>query len=55
VVKESGGSAVVRYDDKIDKLVVSKANGGGMLPDDLYLKFDGGKPDPGQSSSKAPG
>ncbi|OKL63053.1 hypothetical protein UA08_02021 [Talaromyces atroroseus] len=44
VVKKSDGSAVVQYDNAIDRLLVSKADGRKMLPDDLYLKFESGKP-----------
>ncbi|PGH34312.1 hypothetical protein GX50_02895 [[Emmonsia] crescens] len=40
VVRESGGHAVIRYDDQSDKLVVWKTDGGKMLPDDLYSKLD---------------
>jgi hypothetical protein len=40
VVRESGGNATVKYDDQVDKLVVWKADGRTLLPDDLYSKFD---------------
>ena len=40
VVKGCGGNAIVKYDDKGDKLVVWKANGKKMLPKDLYSKWD---------------
>ena len=40
VVKGCGGSAIVKYDDKRDKLVVQKADGKRMLPKDLYSKWD---------------
>ncbi|GFF37760.1 hypothetical protein IFM58399_05003 [Aspergillus lentulus] len=41
VVKESGVKAVIRYDDRCDKLVVWKKREGGrkLLPDDLYSRF----------------
>ncbi|KAL3479969.1 hypothetical protein BJX99DRAFT_244635 [Aspergillus californicus] len=40
VVKKSGGSAVVKYDKKDDKLVISKGERKKMLPADLYSKFE---------------
>ena len=40
VVKGCGGSAIVKYDDKGDKLVVWKVDGKRMLPKDLYSKWD---------------
>ncbi|MCJ1279347.1 hypothetical protein MMC21_007171 [Puttea exsequens] len=40
VVKVCGGNAVVKYDVKEDKLVVSKVDGKKMLPTDLYSKWD---------------
>jgi len=40
VVKGCGGSAIVKYDDKGDKLVVWKVYGKRMLPKDLYSKWD---------------
>jgi hypothetical protein len=40
VVKESGAKAVIRYDDKCDRLVVWKCQDRRkMLPDDLYSSF----------------
>jgi len=42
VVKGCGGSALVKYDVSGDKLVVSKADGEKMLPEDLYSKWDDG-------------
>ena len=45
VVKGCDGSAIVKYDVKVDKLVVSKVEGKKMLPKDLYSKWDdGGNP-----------
>jgi hypothetical protein len=35
-----GGNAIVTYDNKRDKLVVSKVAGEKMLPKDLYSKWD---------------
>ena len=40
VVRECGGSAVIRYDVVGDKLVVWKVDGKKMLPLDLYSKWD---------------
>lgn len=40
VVRENGGNAVVKYDYRNDKLVVLKADGGKMLPDDLDAKLN---------------
>ena len=40
VVKGYGGNAIVKYDDKGDKLVVRKVDGKKMLPKDLYSKWD---------------
>ena len=40
VVKGCGGQAVVKYDDKGDKLVIWKTDTERMLPDDLYSKWD---------------
>ena len=40
VVKGCGGSAIVKYNDKGDKLVVWKVNGKRMLLKDLYSKWD---------------
>jgi hypothetical protein len=40
VVKGCGGNAIVKYDDKGDKLVVWKVDGKKMLPKDLYSKWD---------------
>lgn len=38
--RKCGGNATVKYDNQNDKLVVWKAEGRSMLPDDLYFKFD---------------
>jgi len=40
VVKGCGGNAIIKYDDKGDKLVVSKADRETMLPKYLYSKWD---------------
>ena len=40
VVKGCGGNAVVKYDVKEEKLVISKVEGKMMLPKDLYSKWD---------------
>ncbi|KAF8855232.1 hypothetical protein BDZ45DRAFT_676394 [Acephala macrosclerotiorum] len=40
VVKGCGGNAIVKYDNKGDKLVVWKADREKMLPKDLYSKWD---------------
>ena len=40
VVKGYGGNAIVKYDDKGDKLVVRKVDRKKMLPKDLYSKWD---------------
>ena len=41
VVKESGGSASVKYEVKKDRLVISRVySGKKMLPEDLYSKWD---------------
>ena len=40
VVKACGGSAIVKYDVKEDKLLVLKVDGKKMLPKDLYSKWD---------------
>ena len=40
VVRDCGGSAIIRYDVVGDKLVVWKADGKKMLPLDLYSKWD---------------
>ena len=40
VVNVCGGNAIVKYDDKGDKLVVRKVGGKKMLPKDLYSKWD---------------
>jgi hypothetical protein len=40
VVRESGGSATIKYDDQTDKLVIWKAEGKTILPDDLYSRID---------------
>ena len=40
VVNVCGGNAIVKYDDKGDKLVVRKVEGKKMLPKDLYSKWD---------------
>ena len=40
VVRGGGGNAMVKYDFKKDKLVVSKVDGEKMLPKDLYSKWD---------------
>jgi len=42
VVRGGGGSAVVRYEGGGDRLVVERAEGGGMLPGDLYSRWDDG-------------
>ncbi|KAL1850356.1 hypothetical protein Plec18167_008826 [Paecilomyces lecythidis] len=40
VVKGNGGSAIIKYDNQVDKLVILKGDGRKMLPDDLYSKLD---------------
>jgi len=40
VAKELGGAAVMKYDSKGDKLIVSKVSGKKMLPGDLYSMWD---------------
>ncbi|KAI1077203.1 hypothetical protein F5B20DRAFT_572348 [Whalleya microplaca] len=40
VVREYGGSAVIKYDITIDRLVVKKVEGKQMLPKELYSKWD---------------
>ena len=40
VVKGCGGNAVIKYDVKEDKLIISKVDGKRMLPKDLYSKWD---------------
>lgn len=40
VVKGCGGNAIVKYNEKRDKLVVRKVDGKKMLPKDLYSKWD---------------
>lgn len=40
VVKGCGGNAIVKYDEKRDKLVVRKVDRKKMLPKDLYSKWD---------------
>lgn len=57
VVKKSGGRAEIKYDRLSDKLIVKKADGGRILPDDLYSKFDGrdiGKAESIEDSAIAP-
>jgi hypothetical protein len=39
-VKENGGKAVLRYNAMEDKLVLSKADVGRVLPEDLYSKWE---------------
>ena len=39
VVKDGGGSAILKYDSVGDKLVVFKGNGERMLPEDLYSRW----------------
>lgn len=41
IVKQGGGKATVKYDDRGDKLVVWQASGRRMLPEDLYAKWTG--------------
>lgn len=38
-VKGCGGNALLKYDDKSDKIVISKVGIKRMLPEDLYLKW----------------
>lgn len=40
VVKACGGTAIVKYDVKEDKLLIRKVDGKKMLPKDLYSKWD---------------
>lgn len=40
VAKEGGGNAVIKYDEKKDKLIISKFNGKRTLPEDLYSKWE---------------
>ncbi|KAI9692863.1 MAG: hypothetical protein M1822_004857 [Bathelium mastoideum] len=40
VVKVAGGRAMVRYDVDMDKLIFHKIDGKGLLPEDLYLKWE---------------
>lgn len=40
MVKESGGDAVVKYDNQSDKLVIWGADQKKMLPDNLYTRWD---------------
>lgn len=42
IAKETGGNIMVKYDFMKDKLLVSKADGSKLLPDDLYFKWNGG-------------
>jgi hypothetical protein len=53
MVKGCGGNGTVKYDDKGDKLVVWKADGETMLPNDLYSKWDnaGNSEDAGAESA----
>ncbi|KAL8845827.1 MAG: hypothetical protein Q9221_009040 [Calogaya cf. arnoldii] len=37
--KDAGGSAVVRYDAKKNKLVIYEGDGKKILPEDLYRKW----------------
>lgn len=39
VVRENGGTAVIKYDGRSDSLAVLEKKGSRMLPDDLYLKI----------------
>lgn len=49
VVKENGGSGVVRYGiDQGDKLVIWQSDGSKLLPDDLYSKLDSKKSKEGE-------
>lgn len=41
LVKECGGNAVLKYNIEGDKLVICKVEKKRMLPEDLYLKWDG--------------
>lgn len=43
VARDNGGNAIVRYDVKISKLVVTGFDGKKMLPKDLYSKWSGSK------------
>lgn len=43
VTKECGGTATVTYDVQKDRLVVRSADGGKMLPRDLYSRWDRGE------------
>jgi hypothetical protein len=56
LVKGCGGNAIVKYDDKGDKLIVLKAEGERMLPKDLYSKWDdkGKSEDAGAESTETP-
>jgi len=40
VVRGCGGNAVLKYDDKADRLALWKVDEKGMLPKDLYSKWD---------------
>ena len=42
IVKGSGGYAMVKYDEKRDKLLIWKADAKKMLPEDLYCRWDDG-------------
>jgi hypothetical protein len=41
LVKECGGNAILKYNTERDKLVICKVEKKHMLPEDLYLKWDG--------------
>lgn len=43
VVRERGGRAVLRYDAGRDGLVFGEMEGRGLLPGDLYGRWDGGE------------
>lgn len=43
VVRGSGGSAVVEYEDGANSLVVRRWEGGKMLPEDLYSRWEDGQ------------
>ena len=43
VVKDSGGNAMVRYDLKKSKLIITRFDGKKMLPEDLYSKWSDSK------------
>ncbi|KAI1964957.1 hypothetical protein LOZ58_001649 [Ophidiomyces ophidiicola] len=40
VVRDNGGNAVIKYDGLSNKLDIWRRDKSGMLPDDLYSKFD---------------